>query len=350
MTADRGSLARFAPLVVGAVLVALVAGGVTGALPLSDAPDGETVVDRVEDRYASAETIVGDATVTAANDSTARSQSLSFAAADPNRSRVSVTHNGSTYVAGTNGSVAWLYNETSDTVRVREVPENRSYDGSPSYANVSRWVDDNTTARLLRTATLDGAETYVVAVEPANASFDGNTTLWVDAGDYRVHRLEATDGTNRTTVDFADVRFNASVHDSTFRPPGDADVTTVSRASYDTFAATQDATDVALRALDADGYQFAEGVVVTRNGRTVALQRYTGDANVTVAATADSLPYDLAATNVSTENVTVAGANATYVDMGDRAAVVWTDDEVTRAVVADLSRDELVDLAADVRS
>lgn len=350
MTADRGSLARFAPLVVGAVLVALVAGGVTGALPLADAPDGETVVDRVEDRYASAETVVGNATVSVANDSASRSQSLSFAAADPNRSRVSVTSDDHTYVAGTNGTVAWVYNETSDTVRVREVPGNRSHDESPTYANASEWVDDNTTARLLRTTTLDGAETYVVAVEPANASREGNTTLWVDTGDYRVHRLRATDGTNHTTVDFADVRFNASVHDSTFRPPGDADVTVVSRESYDTFAATQDATAFAVRALDADGYDFESGVVATRNGQTVALQRYAGAANVTVAATADSLPYNLTAANVTTETVTVAGANATYVELGDRGAVVWDDDGVTHAVVADLSRADLLDLAADVRS
>ena len=354
MRDDRGTLARLAMLVVGAVVVALVAGGATGTLPFADPdPDGETVLDRVEQRYDSAETVAGNATVTVENDTATESRTLSFVTADPNRSRVEYRDD-HRYVAGTNGSVAWLYNASSDTVRVREVPEaDRS--AMPDAANVSDPVDDNTTARTLRTATVDGQEAYVVAVEPTNESRSWNTTLWVDTDDYRVHRLRTTDGTNRTTVAFDDLRFNVTVHDSAFAPPSDADVTVVSRERYTTFDAAQDATDVSLRR--PDGYEFASAVVVTRAGRTVTVGRYTGDANVTVAATTDDLPYaNVTGTatdrtgNATATNVTVAGANATYVALEDRGAVVWRDDGVTRAVVADLDREELVAVAERVRS
>ena len=53
--------------------------------------------------------------------------------------------------------------------------------------------------------------------------------------------------------------------------------------------------------------------------------------------------------DVNGTNVTVAGANATHVERDESGAVFWTDDGVTRGVVADLSREALVDLATEVR-
>jgi anti-sigma factor RsiW len=72
------------------------------------------------------------------------------------------------------------------------------------------------------------------------------------------------------------------------------------------------------------------------------------DANSTVAvfATADSLPYEVE----NGTSVTVDGANATYVERESGGVVYWTDDGVTRGVAADLSREDLLDLASSVRS
>jgi outer membrane lipoprotein-sorting protein len=360
MTDDRGASARIASLV-AVVAVALVASVAMGALPMADdQPDGDEVVDDVEQRYGNAETIVGNATVTVENDTVEYTRNVSFAAAEPDRARVAVTSDGTEYVAGTNGTVAWVYDGANDTARVYDGSgANWSANGADhagaanySYADVTEAVDENTTARTLRTETVDGEEAYVVAVEPTDdVDVTGNVTLWVDAEDARVHRVRATDGTNRTTVAFSAVRFNVSVHESTFQPPDAADVTVVSRERFDAFDAAQDATDLDLQRLDADDYAFAEAVVVTRAGRTVALQQYRGETNVTVAATEDDLPAGTFDRGDATRtNVTVAGENATYVDAGDGAAVVWTDDGVTRAVVADLDRETLVDLATAVRS
>lgn len=377
MTDDRGSLAvRLAPFAVAALVVVLVAAGATGALPVGDQqPDGEELLERVTDRYENAETVVGDATVTVANDTTERSYSLSFVTADSNASRVETTHQGNEYVLGTNGTVAWVHDVANDTVFVRELPENGSaalahgngtgvLPGTPDDgglqagddpglaaataskpANLSQYLAENVTVTVRGTATVGDSEAYVVGLDPTNESIHYNATVWVDVDDYRVHRLRVADGTNRTTVAFEDLRFDASVHESTFRPPGDASVTVVSRDRYDNFDDAQAATDVTLQRLDGE-YAFESALVVTRSGTTVALQAYAGPAaNVTLAATADDLPYPVE----NGTSVTVNGENATYVDLGDRGAVVWTDDGVTRAVVADLPQSDLVALAERVR-
>jgi len=386
MTDERGSLAtRAAPLAVGAVVVALLAVVAAGALPAGDTtPDGDEVLDRVEQRYDSTETLSGDATVTVSNATRAHSTNVSFVVERPNSTRLSVTHNGSEYVAGTNGTVAWVYDAANDTAIVRDVPDNGSawnhsiapYNRSDASANhswvsnhteahgnhswaaengtyahpnatVEQFLDENVSAEVHRTETLDGSETYVVGLEPENESYRGNATLWVDTEDYRVHRIQMAYGENVTTVDFDGLQFNASVHESTFKPPDAATVNAVSQERYETFEDAQANTDIALQRLDTEGYEFAEAVVVTRNGWTVATQQYTGEANVSVVATADEVPYGLNASEG--ENVTVAGENATYVDRDDGSAVVWETDGVTRAVVGDLPRADLVDLAEVLR-
>lgn len=359
MAPDRGSLARLAPLVLGAAVVALAAGAVAGPLPFADGPpDGEAVVDRVADRYDGAETVVGNATVTVASDSAEHTATISFAFAEPDEARLAVRRDGDRYVAGTNGSLAWVADPANGTARVRELPDSEP-SGLADYVevNASGYVDDNTDARALRTATLDGRETYVVSVEPANESHDGNATLWVDAEDYRVHRVRAVVGEKSTTVEFSSVRFNVSVHESTFRPPDDAAANAVSRERYDGFDAAQVATAFDLPRLDAEDYAFAEAVVVERAGRTVVLQRYegAGGMRVTLAASSDDLGTLRGgavetASNATSVSVTVDGANATYVELDDRAAVVWERGGVTRAVVADRDRAALVALAERVRS
>ncbi|QLH80623.1 outer membrane lipoprotein-sorting protein [Halosimplex pelagicum] len=414
MTDDSGSLPmRSALVAVGVLAVALAAAVATGALPAStldgDAqPDGEELLDRVGERYESAETLSGEATVTAANATAERSVTVSFVVDRPNRTKLSTTRDGSEYAVGTNGSVAWVYDGANDTARVWDLPDNASawnesataadgaafagngtvpsgnwsdagnhshdWNGSHAWngsyaeagnhtwngtswadpnrsANVTAWLAENVTAEVRETTTLDGAEVYVVGVEPTNESYRGEATLWVDTDDYRVHQLRASYGENSTTVTFDGLQFNASVHESTFRPPDAASVNAVGQERYDNFDAAQAGTDVTLQRLDTEGYAFDEAVVVTRAGRTVAAQSYTGAANVTVVATADDLPSLNASAGenaTESESVTVAGADGTYVGRDDGSAVVWADDGVTRAVVGDLPREELVDLAERV--
>lgn len=433
MTARRGSLTS--PLALTAVAlvvvaVALVGAAATGAMPGmgSDAqPDGETVLDRAEQRYANAETVVGDATVTVANGTTERSVNVSYAVARPDRVRVGVEDR---YLAGTNGSVAWvsvdgvvLSSPVPDANRSR-LPANRSaltrsladlnrsalaervlalielngpYSGAPANwsdrlpANWSdrlpeQWAtgdlptdrserlpanwteraraawanrtgesraanatehgaDRNYTVEVVGTEAVDGREAYVLAVDRANATAAWNATLWVDSEDYRLHRAEATYREYRVTVDF-DTTFNASVRDSTFRPPDDSGPALVGRTTYDSFDAAQANTSVALGRLGGD-YAFVNATVATQSGVTLAVQQYTdGERTAALVSTAGSPPFGFD----EGEPVTVDGANATYVERDGRSAVVWESGGVARAVVADLSRAELVALAESVTS
>mgnify|MGYP000047143565 CR=1 FL=1 len=382
---DRGRLsATLAAVAVGVVALALVA-GMTGALPFAaDEPDGEAIVEEVRERYGSAETYTADVAVTTTNGSATHTSNLSLAYAAPNSSRLTVADEAGGTVLGTNGTVAWVYDTVNDTARVYPLPENGSaanattppvprdaggwngsgdradsHDWNGSHAtNVSELLEENVTATVVGEETVRGRETTVVSLDPENESREGTSTLWVD-DERRLLRWRTTVGENVTTVDLRDQQFNVSIHESTFRPPTDATVTVAVNDRYDSFDDAQAGTDVDLHRLDADGYEFVEAATVTRGGVTVTTQQYARtDAatnatarNSTVAlfATTDSLPYE--AENGT--SVSVDGGNATYVereDGGTGGVVYWTDDGVTRGVAADLPREDLLDLASDVRS
>ena len=361
---DRGRLPATLAAVALAVLALALAAGLTGALPFAGQSDGDAVVEDVRDRYESAETYTAEVTVNATNGTATETQNLSVAHAAPNSSRLTLEDEGGDVAYGTNGTVAWVYDEANDTARVyplngsaanatdhpvrNESVWNGTHDaGNGTHpATLSTYLAENVSATVVGSETVRSAETTVVRLEPEDESREGTTTLWVDDDD-RVHRLRTTRGENVTTVEFRDQDFNASIHESTFRPPTDAAVTVAVNERYDSFEDAQAGTDIELRSLDGD-YEFVEAATVTRGGVTVTTQQYAeGGTNQSVAlvATADSPPYD--AENGT--SVTVDGANATYVDRDEGGVVFWTDDGVTRGVAADLPREELVELAEDVR-
>lgn len=364
---DRGRLSVTLAAVALAVLAIGAAAGLSGALPFG--ADGDAVVEDVRDRYERAETYTADVTVTATNGSEGATRNLSVVTAEPNSSHLTVHDDAGDTVLGTNGTVAWVYDEANDTARVYPLdgnasaglPGNASWNGSDAHeangtydwnrsmaTNLSTYLAENVTTTVVGSETVRGTETTVVRLDPANESREGTTTVWATDDD-RLLRLRVTRGENVTTVDLSNQQFNASVHESTFQPPDDAAVTVAVNERYDTFDAAQDATDITLVALDRPGYEFVEAATVTRGGVTVTSQRYEhGERNSTVGllVTADSLPYE----SENGTTVTVDGANATYVERDGGGFVYWTDDGVTRGVAADLSREELLDLASDVRS
>lgn len=398
---DRGRLSATLAAVAVAVLALALVAGMTGALPFAaDGPDGEELVEDVRERYGSAETYTADVAVTTTNGSATHTSNLSLAYAAPNGSRLTVADEAGDTVLGTNGTVAWVYDAANDTARVYPLPENGSAasaagvsmpgaaswnvsddgnesadwngshnwsDGSDwngsadwnrSHANVSEFLEENVTATVVGEETVRGTETTVVSLDPENESREGTSRLWVD-DERRLLRMRTTVGENVTTVDLRDQQFNVSVHESTFRPPTDATVSVAVNERYDTFDDAQAGTDIDLHRLDADGYGFVEAATVTRGGVTVTTQQYVrtdpatnataGNSTVALFATTDSLPYE--AENGT--SVTVDGENATYVereDGGTGGVVYWTDDGVTRGVAADLPREDLLDLASDVRS
>jgi len=361
------SRATAAVLLVAVAL--LLVGGVLAATSLqADQRPGDEVLDRVAERYDSAETVVGTATVVVANDTHERAASVEYAVAEPNLSRVTVTRDGRTVDAGTDGSVAWVAG--ANRTVLRELPAD---DEAPPWpATEGLGPDDaghgsgigpgsdtgpgpnatpardgaahpvpgpngtlhpaNVTATVTGTETVDGREAHVVSLDPPERTeTDWSGTLWVATEDARVLRATATDGTNRTEVRFERTRFDVSVHDSEFDPPGDRAAVT-SMEQYDDRSALRAATDLDLPVLE-DG-RFADARRVARPAGEAVLQRYRTDAgNVTlVTATGETGVADRFENGTS---ASVDDRNATAIGLDDRTAVVWTEAGVTTAVVVD---------------
>jgi len=330
----RGSVGRYAPLVFAALLV--VATGVVGA-NLFDAGDersGEEVLENVEQRYDDAETVVGTAEVLATNGTDRYAATVEYAVAEGNNSRVTVHANGSTVVAGTNGSHAWVYDPATGLARVYDEAtlEQRRAEleaDHGSYEQFRERYGDNVTATRVGTETVGGQAAYVLRVVSTNESIDTEGRLWVDQEEYTVLKARATGENGTATVRFSDTTFDASVHESTYQPPTDGgrEVPDADRETYDSFGTAQSATTLDLPDLR-DSYDFEEAVVASYEGETTATAAYDteyGTAYVAVT-TADRAPDEGETRQVAGQSVTVASAQG-------GAAAYWTDGDVTTAVV-----------------
>lgn len=340
----------FVLLVVAAALVGSAA--VPGAAAQFGDASGDEVLERVEQRYDEAETVAGRAVVTTENASGTAVANVSFAYARPDSSRVVVERDGETYRTGTNGTVAWADGPTGafvwDADALGERTERR-LPVSESAVELTVPTDLNASAvdaTVAGTTSVDGTAAYVLEVVPESGERDVDTTLWVATDDYRVLRAVTADGTNRTVVDVEAVRFDVSVHESTFRPPGDR-VEASSFARYDSFAATQAATALDLPALE-DG-RFTEATVTVRDGETVVVQRYALDGeNASVVSTTATDRFDAVTENAST--VRIDGREAAVSRVRDGSVVVWTDGGVSTAVVVEGAPDRAVEVARLLRA
>lgn len=354
---DRG-VATGVVLLVGLVAVVGVLAAGTAALSASgDAlPDGETVLNNSAGAYENATTVVGTANVTVENATASRTAAVEFAAADPNLTRVEWTGNGTTRVVGHDGNRSWLYLPENDTVYWFGGEENATAAGLAADATDDRhpgnwtWTDAdwNYTAETEAVETVDGTESYRVALTPENDSVDANGTVWVATDDWRVVRAEYVSPNRTATVAVTRQQFNVSVHESTFSPPSNA-TPAYGSTTYDSVEAAQDATDLTLPELTAEGYAFENATVVTYGNRTVVASTYANDtvaAQVVTATGEASLPNGT--------NVTVDGREATATTRDGRTVVTWratdpaTGDPVTRAVVSPLSVDATVALTESV--
>ena len=361
---DRGAVA--AVVVVGALVllgVAAVAG--LGLADVSD-PSGDEILDDAEQRYESADTVVGAATVTAANDTESREYNVSFTLGQNNSSRVSVTGENRTVVAGSNGTVAWVHDERTGITRVLS---NESHGTNATAANVTKsnataagwnastydnetirnasdrlrtvvldWTEENTTATREGRETLDGTDAWVVAVDPDNESREGSVTHWVGVDSSKILKSEYDRPNATVTVDYTDTRFDVSVADSTFEPPDSA-----AGPVFDAFGPLQNATTITVPELDNESYTFEEGRVAGFGGET-AITTYDGPENVTlVTTTAD--PDRPENDNTTTEEVAGVTVNVTETDYG--VAVTWERADRTVSLFTDADRETALDLAAE---
>ena len=335
MSDVRGSVGRYVPLVLAALLV--VATGVVGASLFGDAgeqPSGEDILESVEQRYDDAETVVGTAEVLATNGTDRYAATVEYAVAEGNNSRVTVHANGSTVVAGTNGSHAWVYDPATGLARVYDEAtlEQRHAEFEAEHGSYEQFRErygDNVTATRVGTETVGGETADVIRLVSTNESIDTESRLWVDRDEDTVLKARATGENGTVTVRFSDTRFDVSVHESTYRPPTDGgrEVADADRETYDTFGEAQSATALTLPDLRGT-YDFEEGVIASYDGETTATAAYDteyGTAYVAVT-TADRVPEE-------GERQTVAGRSVTVASAQGGAAAYWTDEDVTTAVV-----------------
>ena len=338
-------LSRRLGVLAALLAIGLLAVGAATGLPgmaVDNQPSGDEILDRVETRYETAETLSGTATVTVNNETASSTSTVEFAAKQPDKVAYTVNKRGETYEAGSNGSVAWAVGD--DRSYARELPteaeaaeyranadraalsgENDQYD--PTTTPVS---PDNVTATLVETTTIDGAAAYVVDIRPTG---DDSTTgtLWVATDDSRLLRATMTDGTNETLMEVTETRFNVSIHDSTFEPPADR-VSVTTTDTYETYAAVQSATALSPPAYDAG--KFTTATVISRADSQAVVQQYAVDEDpVSVITTSGaSMPFEQLDGKTS---VIVAGQSATAVERDDRAVVFWTNNGVTTAVAVE---------------
>lgn len=388
------------PVVVGIAALLLVAAAAVGAAALDTAPSGEQLLDDASDRYRTAETVVGTAEVTATNGTVTRTATVEMALARPNATRVSVTsQNASARTVGTNGSVAWAYDESTGQLRVvrRGADGNWSLrgfagngtsvaeqfaagDGSRdtwkahsgenatagSHPNVSSadvraawnetaWarqpgalataIDENTTAERLGWTSVGGTDAYRLRVVPTNGSWNATVEVWVGVEDRRLLKSQVSHEAWTTTTTY-DLAVNASVHPSTFQPPTDRANDVVAPRTVDSPEAAAEAAGRDLPRLEAAGYSFSSATVVERDGVTTVAQSYeaTDGGTGVLVASADAGPEALpfaasdvgSATGASEANASTE--NASTVDLGGTTATVVERGDRT-AVVWTTDRD-----------
>ena len=333
---DQTMLRRRLALVAVVLTLGVMAVGAATGLPgmtSDDQPTGEEIVDDIETRYDAAETVAGTATVTVSNETDTTTATVEYAAKSPDKVAYTVSKNGETYEAGSNGSVGWAVGP--DRAYARELPTEGEIEGYEQPTDPA--PESNVTATLVETTELDGESVYVVETTPTDESAtDASGTLWVATDDSRVLKVRATDGTNETVVRITETNFDVSIHDSTFEPPTDRVALTTSE-TFESYAAVQSATELAVPNYDSG--EFTTATQISRAEGQAIVQEYdTNSGTVSVITATGAADYlDRVESNTT---VTVNGASADAFSRDGRATVVWEEDGATTAVAVEGSIDD----------
>jgi len=326
------------------LVVAIAVAGGAYAIGGSHSPSGRTLLNETRHTYANARTVVGTAEIDVRNATSSRSATVQYAEAG-NASRVIVRSAGTTYRAGTNGTVRWYAgpNRTrlwTTSPTIGGGGRGAGWQTGPgALANRTRSLARNATVTDRGRTTLNGSEAYVVSITPKNATAKTRrATVWIAASDHRLLRVHAVNGANETTVTFPTTHFDVSVDSSTFQPPGTRALVTET-ATYGSFAATQAHASLSLPRLNGT---FERGAVSTRSNGVVVSQRYRlAGHDVTVVSTTIGGVHSPA----NATAIRVNGRPARFATAHGRRIVYWQHDGVTTAVVTQTTKAETVRIA-----
>ena len=369
---DRGVLSVIAA--VGALLLILGGVAAVGLAMGQQSPNGETVLESVEQRYGDADSAVAEGTVTVSNATDQATYEVTLAATDDDQARVTVAGEEQRIVAGHTGEKYWVYDPPTDTTtivtpgaegeeptveiragpdadaaapasgdldRVAQTLQSGLDDGSWDVMSADQEFDtDEVTAEVVDTQTVDGTQAYVLAVTAPET--EGSVRLWVDTETSEVLRAETTREEWTMTLRVTDTRFDVSAADSTFEPPN-ADGTDVSPRSVDSLATLTELTSLPV-ADPGEEWTFETGSVVSAPLTAVTAEYTDGEKQIVIAqAAADRLPETIDTTG---ETVSIGDRTVTIVEHEERAVAWWQSNGVVTSVSGDLSRSELESVVA----
>lgn len=374
----RGSLRVLAPIALVVLASVGLVFGLGGLDSGGDTASGPTIDENVSARLATLDGFVAtrETVIDRANGTTRTVERVSH------RPRTGATRAlvrsgpGETDVRVANGSVLWLYDRKTNTAtrlplderasrgsrisdrverlfaqldrsddaqegvtssRVSPLPVVPAADGRTRHVDGPAAGDRGAYAVTFGgTATVGDRRAYVVELRRTGTSGEPvanyTQTLWLDVEwYYPLQRQTAwTQGGERTviTTTYTNVTLNPGLTDSTFRfePPPNATVEaleTPDQRHYESIAALQAAANMSVPRTDVpESFALADATRTTGRVDSLGLRYVNATAVVTVA----KLDTVVEPTTEG-EQVTVAGRDATYRDLGPEQTVVWSCEE-----------------------
>jgi outer membrane lipoprotein-sorting protein len=212
------------------------------------------------------------------------------------------------------------------------------------------------TVELVGTTTVDGTEANEILV--SQPGVEAESRLFVDAESDVVLRQETTTPELTVTVDVTETRFDVSPADSTFEPPGAAELASLTAAFSESPGEFSSET-VFETAVPADEWTFERGAVLSGNApvltdqlgieRTaIAAATYTaGDSALTVGQVDRTVDLGMLPAEVG-ETVSIDGREVRLLSGQFGAAAVWTEAGSTVVVAGDIDGGQLRSAIAGV--
>ena len=212
------------------------------------------------------------------------------------------------------------------------------------------------TVELVGTTTVDGTEANEILV--SQPGVEAESRLFVDAESDVVLRQETTTPELTVTVDVTETRFDVSPADSTFEPPGAAELASLTAAFSESPEEFSSET-VFETAVPTDEWTFERGAVLSGNApvltdqlgieRTaIAAATYTaGDSVLTVGQVDRTVDLGMLPAEVG-ETVSIDGREVRLLSGQFGAAAVWTEAGSTVVVAGDIDGGQLRSAIAGV--
>ena len=212
------------------------------------------------------------------------------------------------------------------------------------------------TVELVGTTTVDGTEANEILV--SQPGVEAESRLFVDAESDVVLRQETTTPELTVTVDVTETRFDVSPADSTFEPPGAAELASLTAAFSESPEEFSSET-VFETAVPTDEWTFERGAVLSGNApvltdqlgieRTaIAAATYTaGDSALTVGQVDRTVDLGMLPAEVG-ETVSIDGREVRLLSGQFGAAAVWTEAGSTVVVAGDIDGGQLRSAIAGV--